>query len=236
MRLEENRANLEFLADRDQIKKESRIEYNPKKGFFINPELPLYLYTFKKQKIQYLNIQKNASSTVRFFLSEQIRKDINKVLFPRKFSYKTFVIIRDPIKRFISACKIPFSVIDYFYYPKHPDFNQVFLLKEYIFKYFDKLYKYNFKVFAHLCPQNAYMQGLKPDKIFKMEERKFVKYLEKKFKAKMNERNVSDNSLTLKDITPNELDFLFDFYDEDYRFLKDFYTKDKLYKEWKRLS
>ena len=83
------------------------------------------------------------------------------------------------------------------------------------------------------------MDNLDYSRIFTFEQfPELTKFLQKKFKTKKELPfvNKSTDILDLKDLSPRNLEFIFDFYDEDYRFLKDFYTKDKLYKEWKRLN
>jgi len=210
-----------------------------------------YAITVEEYDLQILTIRKNASITIQNFIyrfeTEIMKKNVglargflmrNNYLTPINRKYKNrFLIVRDPIKRFISFINWPLPIL----YKKYNVESFIFFFENFI-----KMYKTDFIFFTHVLPQNELLSDLTLNsfsKIYKFEKiSKLEKKLQKVLKTDLTFNHINGSSIirttpfTLKELHKNHLDFLFEFYKEDYKFLKDFYNKDKIYKEWKKLT
>jgi hypothetical protein len=220
----------------------------------------VYGLTFFNNKIGYKHIPKIASTSLKkafYFTENNTPLEKVHVYYRTKFvsieqcSFK-FIVIRDPIKRFISAY---FNRVHQFkqlrkkslqkrepeFLEKYPDCRFTPNIHYYI-KHFD-MYRQIDAIKEHTDSIYDLILGKIDlfDQIYPIENINKLKIdieniIEKPFKIpKENTSNLVQN-VFLKDLTKSEIDFLLNLYKDDYLVFKEFYNIDDIWKEWKNGS
>ena len=160
-----------------------------------------------------------------------------------------FIIVRDPIKRFLSAysnrvtyhCQLSkeylskikngIELLEKETIPINPSLNN-------FINYFPEYLKIP-TIKKHTKPVNKLLSGEGLEyfnEVFKIEE---LYRLEEKIGSKTNKSFIlpklqtGGRKIPLSDLDAKEFEYLVDFYREDYELMKDFYTIDEIYSAWK---
>jgi len=161
-----------------------------------------------------------------------------------------FLIVRDPVKRFLSGYSNRVTYhkeLSREYLEKIKNPNASRLIQKDIpldpglgqfFDYFDD-YMTIPNINHHLKPCIHFLNTSLStfNYIYKLEEiSKFEQHISsiinKEFKLPRTQ--TGGRKFSVKDLSSKQLDFLIDFYKKDYELLKEFYTIDDIWKEWKR--
>lgn len=157
-----------------------------------------------------------------------------------------FIILRDPIKRLISAytnrvChhrelsleKIKLSN------PRIASSFEIYSpgLGQFLDSFYD-YYKVN-SINHHCMPVTQILKSdLTPfDKIYPIEKMNLLVHdLSEKLEREIiiPREQTGGRKIPLQDLSKNHMDFLIDFYESDYYLMKDFYSFDQVWKEWKK--
>jgi hypothetical protein len=217
----------------------------------------VYGLSFFNNKIGYKSIPKIASTSLKkaFYFAENDKEIKNPHLYYRykitsieQCSFK-FLVIREPIKRFISAYNNKIlqgkRLSKNFLSKKDPTFLKHFPEIQLnpnihqLIKQFD-IYRQAWAVGHHTDSIYDLIQGKIElfDKVYTTGQieilaKDITKIINKPFRVPRLNTSDIQNAITLKDLTQEEIDFLIDLYKEDYKTFNNFYKIDDIWREWK---
>ena len=222
----------------------------------------MYLRGIKVNKIGYFGIPKAAGTSIKHTLfkikrgrnfdskdniAQREKANIHK-FFESEISDISdcdfrFIVIRDPIKRFLSAYnnrvghhkELTYEAINDKYLKKiinvfQPNINE-------FINDFQTYYKVQ-TINHHTRPINTMLNdGLNSfTHIYKIEQLDSLKIdLENKLNQKVHipRLQINGTNIGLKDLDRNQIEFLINFYLEDYKILKNYYDVESIWQEWK---
>lgn len=212
----------------------------------------------KKHNLGYRFIPKVASSSIKSKLLELEKinitdlKDAHKTISNNQkidACERRFIFIRDPIKRFLSAysnrvgyhqelskefVKQRLPKLHYFMPHFNPNLNQ-------FIRYY-KLYRKVPTIRHHTKPISSFLGGHDLSffsDVYKIEElAKFEHELSGIYsqEVRLPRKQTGGKKLTLKSLDKRQIKYLLKLYDQDYKLLKDHYTKEMVWDEWKSLT
>ncbi len=161
-----------------------------------------------------------------------------------------FIVLRDPIKRFLSGYSnrvTHHKELSYEYLSKHKHPSAKILLDKnsilnpglgQFIEFFEDYYQTP-SIHHHLRPVNEIVNGSLEifDTIYTLEN---IKELEKdisdfsKKDFKLPRSQTGGKKYSHKELNSQQMDWLIDFYKEDYKLMQDFYTVDAIWKSWKK--
>ena len=209
-------------------------------------DIPKVACTSIKEAIYELQIGKK-------FNKEELGTHIHQFYAKRKKDLSLadfkFIVLRDPIKRFLSGYSNRVThhkelSYDYLSTHKHPS-TKMLLDKDSILdpgigqfiEFFDDYYQTP-SIHHHLKPVNEIIEGNLElfDKIYTLENinelEKDISDLSKK-EFKLPRSQTGGKKYTVKELNSLQMDFLINFYKEDYELMQEFYTIDNIWNTWK---
>lgn len=156
-----------------------------------------------------------------------------------------FIVIRDPIKRFLSAysnrvChhrELSLEKIT----RSNPELVENFeIYNPGLGQFIDQFDKYNSvnSIKHHCKPVSEWVDGNISlfDRVYRIEEMELLKKdLSKELGQEINfsREQTGGRKIPVSDLSSNQVEFLMEFYREDYKLLKDYYSHDDFWKSWK---
>jgi hypothetical protein len=252
---------LEVDYQKEHITKILSKEHSNKNRKEFLPKKPLNAILFKEKSLGYQPIPKTACSSIKHALYKLDRgigfyKEISNMNIHQYYNRQKrdimgadfrFIIIRDPIKRFLSAYshRVTHQKELSKSYLETKVEGQALLKKSDIvldpslqdfIKYFHEYYTI-ITIKHHTRP----MVDFKIDDlsafthVYKMEDLASLESdISNRYKRKFTLPKLQTGGIKYKvsDLTKEELDFLFDFYKEDYELMSQYYTKEMILEEW----
>ena len=216
-------------------------------------------YISKDGKIGYRFFPKVACTTIKYALYEmeegevfspqKVGMDVHRYTNKKKKSTidqceRRFVVIRDPVKRFLSAYgnrvtfyhelskkKVPEEI-----HHLIPFFDPT--LDQFI-EYFDS-YLNQRSIFHHVRPISEFMKGEDLSyfsDIYKLED---LPYFESELcslfgrEVSFGREQTGGQKFSLKDLNKNQMEKLLRYYEQDYKLLHDYYSEKTIWQEWEK--